>query len=164
MKLVRYGNPGKEKPGLIDAAGKLRDLSQVIADVTPEQLSDKALAKLAKSPRAVAALARAQEALFDLRGGDASPRAFGTTGYDEFVDAAGQVRPDWSELADLLAGRGRDGLLRLREIEEAHGADGSAGTGPEGSRLNSSRFAGTIMPCRKRFRRKALTLPLSVKG
>lgn len=48
MKLVRYGNPGKEKPGLIDATGKLRDLSQVIADVTPDQLSDKALAKLAK--------------------------------------------------------------------------------------------------------------------
>ena len=48
MKLVRYGQPGKEKPGLIDAAGKLRDLSRVIADITPEQLSDKALAKLAK--------------------------------------------------------------------------------------------------------------------
>ena len=28
MKLVRYGNPGKEKPGLIDADGKLRDLSK----------------------------------------------------------------------------------------------------------------------------------------
>jgi len=48
MKLVRYGQPGKEKPGLIDAQGKLRDLSGVIADVTPEHLSDKALAKLAK--------------------------------------------------------------------------------------------------------------------
>ena len=48
MKLVRYGNPGKEKPSLSDAAGKLRDLSHVIADVTPDQLSDKALAKLAK--------------------------------------------------------------------------------------------------------------------
>jgi len=48
MKLVRYGSLGKEKPGLIDAAGKLRDLSKVIPDVTPEQLSDKALAKLAK--------------------------------------------------------------------------------------------------------------------
>ena len=48
MKLVRYGNPGKEKPGLIDAAGKLRDLSKVITDVTPDQLIDKALAKLAK--------------------------------------------------------------------------------------------------------------------
>lgn len=47
MKLVRYGNPGKEKPGLIDADGKLRDLSGKIDDLTPEQLSDEALAKLA---------------------------------------------------------------------------------------------------------------------
>jgi hypothetical protein len=30
MKLVRYGQMGREKPGLIDADGKLRDLSQVI--------------------------------------------------------------------------------------------------------------------------------------
>jgi 2-keto-4-pentenoate hydratase/2-oxohepta-3-ene-1,7-dioic acid hydratase in catechol pathway len=48
MKLVRYGQPGKEKPGLIDAAGKLRDLSGVVPDIGPEQLSDKVLAKLAK--------------------------------------------------------------------------------------------------------------------
>jgi 2,4-diketo-3-deoxy-L-fuconate hydrolase len=48
MKLVRYGKPGKEKPGLIDAQGQLRDLSAVIPDITPEQLSDKALAKLRK--------------------------------------------------------------------------------------------------------------------
>ena len=48
MKLVRYGRPGQEKPGLIDAEGRLRDLSGVIADITPDQLSDKALAKLAK--------------------------------------------------------------------------------------------------------------------
>ncbi len=46
MKLVRYGNPGKEKPGLVDAQGKLRDLSAVIKDIGPEQLSDAALAKL----------------------------------------------------------------------------------------------------------------------
>jgi 2-keto-4-pentenoate hydratase/2-oxohepta-3-ene-1,7-dioic acid hydratase in catechol pathway len=48
MKLVRYGNPGKEKPGLIDPEGKLRDLSKVVADIGPEQLSPKGLAKLAK--------------------------------------------------------------------------------------------------------------------
>ena len=48
MKLVRYGQPGKEKPGLIDAAGKLRDLSGVVSDIDPDQLSDKVLAKLAK--------------------------------------------------------------------------------------------------------------------
>jgi 2-keto-4-pentenoate hydratase/2-oxohepta-3-ene-1,7-dioic acid hydratase in catechol pathway len=48
MKLVRYGNPGKEKPGLIDAAGKLRDLSKVVPDIGPAQLSPAGLAKLAK--------------------------------------------------------------------------------------------------------------------
>ncbi len=48
MKLVRYGQPGKEKPGLIDAADKLRDLSGLVSDIGPDQLSDKALAKLAK--------------------------------------------------------------------------------------------------------------------
>jgi 2-keto-4-pentenoate hydratase/2-oxohepta-3-ene-1,7-dioic acid hydratase in catechol pathway len=48
MKLVRYGRPGREKPGLIDAEGKLRDLSGIIDDVGTAQLSDKALAKLAR--------------------------------------------------------------------------------------------------------------------
>ena len=48
MKLVRYGNSGKEKPGLIDAEGKLRDLSAVIKDIGPAQLGDAALAKLRK--------------------------------------------------------------------------------------------------------------------
>jgi 2-keto-4-pentenoate hydratase/2-oxohepta-3-ene-1,7-dioic acid hydratase in catechol pathway len=48
MKLVRYGKPGKEKPGLMDAAGKLRDLSGVVADIGPGQRSDAALAKLRK--------------------------------------------------------------------------------------------------------------------
>ncbi|AKU23823.1 fumarylacetoacetate hydrolase family protein [Massilia sp. MB5] len=48
MKLVRYGRPGKEKPGLIDEEGKLRDLSGVIGDIGGEQLSDKAMRKLAK--------------------------------------------------------------------------------------------------------------------
>ena len=48
MKLVRYGRPGKEKPGIIDAEGKLRDLSAIVPDIGPEQLSPKGLAKLAK--------------------------------------------------------------------------------------------------------------------
>jgi 2,4-diketo-3-deoxy-L-fuconate hydrolase len=48
MKLVRYGNPGKEKPGLIDDTGQLRDLSAVVKDLGPDQLGDAALAKLRK--------------------------------------------------------------------------------------------------------------------
>jgi 2,4-didehydro-3-deoxy-L-rhamnonate hydrolase len=48
MKLVRYGNAGKEKPGLVDADGKLRDLSTVVPDIGPAQLDSKTLAKLRK--------------------------------------------------------------------------------------------------------------------
>jgi 2,4-diketo-3-deoxy-L-fuconate hydrolase len=48
MKLVRYGRPGKEKPGLIDDEGRLRSLAGVVDDIGPELLSDKALRKLAK--------------------------------------------------------------------------------------------------------------------
>jgi 2,4-diketo-3-deoxy-L-fuconate hydrolase len=48
MKLVRYGKPGKEKPGLIDDEGALRDLSGVVTDVDPATLAPKSLARLAK--------------------------------------------------------------------------------------------------------------------
>ena len=48
MKLVRFGPVGREKPGLIDAQGQLRDLSAVVPDIGPTQLDDKTLAKLSK--------------------------------------------------------------------------------------------------------------------
>jgi 2-keto-4-pentenoate hydratase/2-oxohepta-3-ene-1,7-dioic acid hydratase in catechol pathway len=48
MKLVRYGRPGKEKPGLIDADGKLRDLSRKVKDIDGAALAPGALAKLRK--------------------------------------------------------------------------------------------------------------------
>ncbi len=48
MKLVRYGKSGKEKPGLVDSADRIRDLSDIIADVGADALSPKVLARLAK--------------------------------------------------------------------------------------------------------------------
>jgi 2,4-didehydro-3-deoxy-L-rhamnonate hydrolase len=48
MKLLRYGKPGKEKPGLLDADGKIRDLSAVIPDLRGPYLNSKSLAKIAK--------------------------------------------------------------------------------------------------------------------
>jgi len=48
MKLLRYGAPGKEKPGLLDASGAIRDLSGVIADINGDALSPASLRKLAK--------------------------------------------------------------------------------------------------------------------
>ena len=46
MKLVRYGAPGAEKAGLIDADGVMRDLSGHLTDITGDVLGDMALAKL----------------------------------------------------------------------------------------------------------------------
>jgi 2-keto-4-pentenoate hydratase/2-oxohepta-3-ene-1,7-dioic acid hydratase in catechol pathway len=46
MKLVRYGRVGSEKPGVIDADGKLRDLSRVVKDITPDVLSPAGLKRL----------------------------------------------------------------------------------------------------------------------
>jgi len=48
LKLVRYGKAGKEKPGMIDSDGKLRDLSKVVDDITAEHLTKKNLNKLKK--------------------------------------------------------------------------------------------------------------------
>jgi len=46
MKLVRYGLPGAERAGLMDAQGVLRDLSMLLPDIGPEQLAPRTLAAL----------------------------------------------------------------------------------------------------------------------
>jgi 2,4-diketo-3-deoxy-L-fuconate hydrolase len=46
MKLLRYGPKGQEKPGTLDAEGRIRDLSGVVADITPDQLWGERLAAL----------------------------------------------------------------------------------------------------------------------
>ncbi len=46
MKLLRHGPKGAEKPGLLDNEGHVRDLSALIADITPETLSPAGLAAL----------------------------------------------------------------------------------------------------------------------
>lgn len=47
MKLLRHGPAGQEKPGLLDATGRVRDLSAVIDDISPELLAPENLAELA---------------------------------------------------------------------------------------------------------------------
>ena len=48
MKLCRYGKNGFEKPGLIDTDGRLRDLSKVMQNIGPNELSPRGLKLLAK--------------------------------------------------------------------------------------------------------------------
>jgi 2,4-didehydro-3-deoxy-L-rhamnonate hydrolase len=47
MKVVRFGQPGQEKPGLVDGSGQIRDASGIVPDISPATLGDGALAKLA---------------------------------------------------------------------------------------------------------------------
>ena len=49
MKLVRYGAAGKEKPGIIDADGKIRDLSRIVKDIDGDMLTSGGLAKIKKA-------------------------------------------------------------------------------------------------------------------
>lgn len=48
MKLCRYGKDGFEKPGMIDADGKLRDLSKVVGNIGPNEISPRGLKNLAR--------------------------------------------------------------------------------------------------------------------
>lgn len=47
MKLLRVGEPGQEKPAILDADGKARDLSSVISDIAGDALLPESLAKIA---------------------------------------------------------------------------------------------------------------------
>ncbi len=46
MKLCRFGPAGQEKPGVVDTDGKIRDLSSVVADITPNEVRLSQLAKI----------------------------------------------------------------------------------------------------------------------
>ncbi len=54
MKLLRHGPLGQERPGLCDEQGRIRDLSGLVPDWTPEQLAPQALATLAQQVAAQA--------------------------------------------------------------------------------------------------------------
>jgi len=48
MKLLRYGSPGEEKPGLVDSSGAIRDLSGVVPDIAGDTLLPASIAKLSR--------------------------------------------------------------------------------------------------------------------
>lgn len=48
MKLLRYGPPGQERPGIVDAQGVIRDLSSVVSDIDDEAVSPAGLHRLAE--------------------------------------------------------------------------------------------------------------------
>ena len=75
MKLVRYGKPGKEKPGLIDEEGSLRDLSGIVDDIGPETLGPKSLARISKIKPARLPLVRGKVVAIGLNSSDHAAEA-----------------------------------------------------------------------------------------
>src|SRR5437660_4126781 len=49
MKLVRFGPAGREKPGILDSKGRIRDLSKVVPDIAGDALNPKGLARIRKA-------------------------------------------------------------------------------------------------------------------
>jgi len=48
MKLLRYGDPGFERPGLLDNTGNIRDLSGCVSDIAGSVLDPNSLSELGK--------------------------------------------------------------------------------------------------------------------
>lgn len=57
MKLLRFGDPGCEKPGVLDLEGRIRDLSSVVPDIAGSSLLPESLEKLSQVDLAVLPLA-----------------------------------------------------------------------------------------------------------
>jgi 2-keto-4-pentenoate hydratase/2-oxohepta-3-ene-1,7-dioic acid hydratase in catechol pathway len=91
MKLVRYGAPGREKPGMIDASGKIRDLSKVVDDIAGEALSPAGLAKLKKLKPEKLPLVKGKPRLGACVGGVGNFIAIGLNYSDHAAEAGMQI-------------------------------------------------------------------------
>jgi len=93
MKLLRFGELGQEKPGVLDEDGRIRDLSAHIKDIGPESLDDASLQRIrsldAKSLPAVPASVRRGPPVNTIR----KVVAIGLN-YSDHAAEAGQAIPD----------------------------------------------------------------------
>ena len=92
MKLVRYGPPGREKPGILDAEGRIRDLSGVVPDIAGAVLNPKELAKIRKAKIDKLPLVRGRPRLGPCVGGVGNYIAIGLN-YADHAAESGQPVP-----------------------------------------------------------------------
>ena len=92
MKLVRFGPHGREKPGIVDSKGGIRDLSMVVPDIAGDALSPKGLAKIRKAPIEKLPLVRGNPRLAACVGGVGNLIAIGLN-YSDHAAEAGMAIP-----------------------------------------------------------------------
>lgn len=107
MKLVRFGNPGQEKPGLVDAQGQIRDLSAHVKDIDGSTIGPASLDKLRKIDPASLPLAPAGVRLGPCIGDVRNFLAVGLN-YADHAKEAGMAIPAepilFSKLANTIVG------------------------------------------------------------
>ena len=94
MKLLRYGKPGKERPGLLDADGKIRDLSEHVSDIAGAALAPNALKKLAKIDPASLPLVRGKPRLGPCVTGTSKFICIGLNYSDHAAETGATVPPE----------------------------------------------------------------------
>ncbi|MGE4612198.1 MAG: fumarylacetoacetate hydrolase family protein [Paracoccaceae bacterium] len=94
MKLLRFGPTGSEKPGIVDADGKVRDLSGIVADIGGETLAPEKLAQLAALDLASLPLAEDTDRLGPCVSGTGKFICIGLNYADHAAESGMEVPPE----------------------------------------------------------------------
>jgi len=114
MKLVRFGPHGREKPGIVDSKGGIRDLSKVVPDLAGDALSPKGLAKIRKAPIEKLPLVRGSPRLAACVGGVGNLIAIGLN-YSDHAAEAGMAIPKepiiFNKVSSCICGPNDDTII-----------------------------------------------------
>lgn len=114
MKLVRFGPDGREKPGIVDSKGGIRDLSKVVPDLAGDALSPKGLAKIRKAPIEKLPLVRGSPRLAACVGGVGNLIAIGLN-YSDHAAEAGMAIPKepiiFNKVSSCICGPNDDTII-----------------------------------------------------
>jgi 2-keto-4-pentenoate hydratase/2-oxohepta-3-ene-1,7-dioic acid hydratase in catechol pathway len=114
MKLVRFGPHGREKPGIVDSKGGIRDLSKVVPDLAGDALSPKGLAKIRKAPIEKLPLVRCNPLLAACVGGVGNLIAIGLN-YSDHAAEAGMAIPKepiiFNKVSSCICGPNDDTII-----------------------------------------------------
>ena len=114
MKLVRFGPHGREKPGIVDSKGGIRDLSKVVPDIAGDALSPKGLAKIRKTAIDKLPLVRGNPRLAACVGGVGNLIAIGLN-YSDHAAEAGMAIPKepiiFNKVSSCICGPNDDTII-----------------------------------------------------
>ena len=107
MKLVRFGPAGREKPGIVDKQGKIRDLSRIVPDIAGDVLGSAGLAKIKKAKLEKLPLAKGKPRLGACVGGTRHFIAIGLNYADHAAEAGAPIPKEpiiFSKAPSCIAG------------------------------------------------------------